>query len=397
MPEDLRKYHVSGAARKPLIDFMVSALQDAGCRILFCSDARCAPFILTFETATGERMGIVAYAFLATRTPTKNRPADERSFQIKYGSKLEENIHDLWTDPHSLYTTLLVGIDPRNGFFVAADPQMHNPTKFFIRIEFKDHHAAAIRDKGWHAWERDKRGKKGFDEPVEVLVGGTKERFLDLIRFERAAEGLSPGDRQLLAEKPGYFDSSSRDKGLVAATGLDVKALHPLTKELSLDSDQILELIASARRLKMAVRGWVAEKHLYDRLKQIPKVSDCERLDVEGSPDIRLRYRGGPLLTIECKNVLRQVDRNNCPRIDFQRTRASKSDPCSRYYAPTDFDLVAGCLHAVTEQWEFRYALTSELPLHAKCAGKITNNIRIDGAWEDDPASVFERAYLSRR
>ena len=42
-------------------------------------------------------------------------------------------------------------------------------------------------------------------EPIEVLVGGAKGRFLDLVLFERAAKGLSPGDRQLLAERRELF------------------------------------------------------------------------------------------------------------------------------------------------------------------------------------------------
>lgn len=131
MLSGLTTYTVSRAARQPLIDFMVSALQSAGCRILSRSDAGRAPFVITFKTASGEHMGIVAYAFLATRTPTKNRPIDERSFQIKYGSKVPDAVYELWTDPHGVYTTLLIGIDPKEGFFVAADPAAHNPTKFF--------------------------------------------------------------------------------------------------------------------------------------------------------------------------------------------------------------------------------------------------------------------------
>jgi hypothetical protein len=181
----------------------------------------------------------------------------------------------------------------------------------------------------------------------------------------------------------------------VSPTGIDTRTLHPLAKELALDPDQILELISNARRLKMAVRGWVAEEHLRAALSAIPQVSKCERLDVEGGPDIRLSYRGRSLLTIECKNVLRVTDKEHRPRIDFQRTRASKSDPCSRYYAPGDFDIVAGCLHAVTEKWEFRYALTSELPRHSKCSGKIENNLRIDGGWLAEPVAIFEKAYAS--
>jgi hypothetical protein len=123
---------------------------------------------------------------------------------------------------------------------------------------------------------RAKRGTGGFEEPVEVLVGGTKKHFLDLIRFERAADGLSPGDRQLLAEKPEMMAPPSV-QALGAATGLDPRHLHPLAKELSLEPDQILELIANARRLKMAVRGWVAEEHLRNALSGIPHAA-CERL-----------------------------------------------------------------------------------------------------------------------
>lgn len=79
----LRTYPVMPSARRPLVQFMIEALEGAGCRLLYISDISQAPFVLTFETNGGERMGIVAYAFRATRTPTRNRPADERSFQLR--------------------------------------------------------------------------------------------------------------------------------------------------------------------------------------------------------------------------------------------------------------------------------------------------------------------------
>jgi hypothetical protein len=142
----------------------------------------------------------------------------------------------------------------------------------------------------------------------------------------------------------------------------------------------------------MAVRGWVAEKHLKDLLASTPGVTHCEWLDKEGAPDLHIRIGSGPLLTVECKNVLRQTDREGLPRLDFQRTRASKKDPCSRYYAPSDFDVVAACLHAVTERWEFRYILPQDIPTHGKCAGKLANNLRIDRSWHRDPMPVFEAA-----
>jgi len=102
------------------------------------------------------------------------------------------------------------------------------------------------------------------------------------------------------------------------------------------------------------------------------------------------------LLTVECKNVLRKTDRHGRPRIDFQRTRASKKDPCSRYYAPDDFDVIAGCLHAVTESWEFRYMLPGILPPHLRCDRKIASNVVIGADWESNPGRIFEAAYAAR-
>lgn len=388
-------YRVQPTSRRPLRDFIVDALKIAGCRIISVSAADTAPFVISWETPLGERMGVVAYAFLATRTPTRNRPMDERSFQIKYGSKQQDNNHVLWQDPFGLYTTVLLGIDPADGFFVAADPLLHSPTKFFIRLEFKDEHAEAILRDKWHAWERDRRSSAD-SHPIETLVGGTQESFLDFVRFERAAWRLPPGDRQLLAERRDAFAGPIRDAS-VASTALEIPAavLHPIAQEFQLTPVEILELIAGARRLKMAVRGWVAEQHLVERLLAIPDVTHCERSDDEGGPDVRVRYRGGPLLTIECKNVLRKRDKDGNPRIDFQRTRASKGDPCSRYYSPKDFDLVAGCLHAVTENWEYRFALTGSLPPHKKCEGKLTYDVRITSSWASNVTDALELAYRS--
>jgi len=336
-------------------------------------------------------MGVVAYAFTATRTVTAKRPPDERSFQLKYGSKesYEVNSHELWQDPSGLFTTLLVGIDPVEGFFVAADPEMHNPTKFFIRLEFKDEHADQIRREGWYAWERSRRNSV---RPIETLVGGVRSRMLDLVRFERAARGLPPGDRQLLAERRELFVAAALGGATIE---LPPETLHSLASEFELAPAAILDLIAGARRLKMAVRGWVAELKLQQVLDAVPGVTWCERLDEEGGPDLRVRWKDGPPLTVECKNVLRKTNRAGQARIDFQRTRASKEDPCSRYYAPTDFDVVAGCIHAVTERWEFRYVLPSLLEGHARCPGKLASNVAIGSLWATEPGIVFESAYAA--
>ncbi|QQR75102.1 MAG: hypothetical protein IPJ17_05845 [Holophagales bacterium] len=207
-----RLYGVSAKARRPLLDWMIGALEAAGCRMLRVSEAREAPFRLTFETAMGERMGVLAYAFFANSEPTKNRPPDEHRFQIKYGKKTG-GLHEIWSDPYALYTTLFFGINLEQGFFVGADPARHNPTRHFISLEYKEHQVQEILRRGWHAWQREKResGRYGFDLPVEVLVGGRSEHFLRFIRFERAAQGLDAGHRELLAEEV------ARDPSLIEA------------------------------------------------------------------------------------------------------------------------------------------------------------------------------------
>jgi len=382
-------FGVSRKDREPLLRWMVEALELAGCRILRSSVPTHAPFRITFETPMGERMGIVAYAFLANSELTKNRPADEHRFQIKYGSK-DGRYHELWQDPFELYTTLFLGINLDDDFFVAADPVLHSPTRFFISLEFKERDAQAILDQGWASWERIKRDQRHNEYPREILVGGTKAQFLQLIRFERVGKALDPGHRQLLAEKIAERPEILRPKVVADVTRtIDSSVPHAVAEEFELSEPQILDLIQSAPRLKMAVRGWVAEVHLRDELSLVPGVEDCVRIEEEGGADLRLRYRGSRLLEVECKNVLRQRMADGTIRLDFQRTRASKGDPCSRFYAPEDFDLVAACLHSCTEEWEFRYAPTRGLDPHKNCPGKLSNLVRIDQRWIEDAARVL--------
>lgn len=388
-PVEPRPYVVSGAHRQPLLNFITRALRLAGCRILFESSPTRAPFRVTFETPDGERIGIIAYAFLANQKITKNRPADEHRFQVKYGSK-DGHLHELWQDPYGLYTTLFCGVNPDLGFFVGADPVLHSPTKLFISVEFKQEQVDAILKNGWHTWERDRR--TGNDSPVEVLVGGRPDAFLRYVRFERAAVREDQGHRQLLAERLERILVPER-----AAIGEAVPAypppqrLHDLAEEFQLDEQEILDLIEQAPRLKMAVRGWVAEEHLYRVLRVVRDVTECRRLHEDGKPDISLRFQGTPLM-VECKNVLRKTTQHGLARVDFQRTRASISDPSSRYYSPNDFDVLAACLHAVTERWEFRYVTTKNLDRHERFRGKLTNNVRVDDRWSDQPTKVLLEA-----
>ena len=95
---------------------------------------------------------------------------------------------------------------------------------------------------------------------------------------------------------------------------------------------------------------------------------------------------------MECKNVLRKTTAHGLARVDFQRTRASKSDPCSRYYGASDFDVIAACLHAVTEKWEFKYVLPTHLDAHARCRNKLSNNVKVDDRWSAEAVRVLRAA-----
>ena len=390
MREKFRTYRTSPSDREPLLRFMLDALRDQGCRVIFEPRPDSAPFRITFETPQGERLGVVAYAFLANNKKIKNRPEDEHRFQIKYGGDLS-GYHDIWQDPFGLYVTLLLGINPELGFFVAADPVLRNPTRFSVSVEFKEDHAGSILDRKWFAWERERRLGKG-DEPLfEALIGGTADQLLRLIRFEREAWGEAPGERHYLAERfPGSPLVTASRTLLATSPEISSEQLHALASEFELPEKRVLDLISERRMLKMAVRGTVAEEHLVNALRRVPGVQDCQRIEDEHGPDVALSYHG-KAIRVECKNSSRVRTRDGFEKIDFQRTRASKADPCSRYYRPSEFDLVAACIHAVTERWDFKYAPTADLDRHRTCPGRLANNVRLDNRWQADAEAALKR------
>jgi hypothetical protein len=177
---------------------------------------------------------------------------------------------------------------------------------------------------------------------------------------------------------------------LTSTAAISAEHLHSLAKEFALPEKKVLDLISERRMLKMAVRGSVAEEHLVNALRAVPGVQDCERLEADHGPDVALKFEGTSI-TVECKNSSRVRTRDGLEKIDLQRTRASKADPCSRYYKPTEFDIVAACIHAVTERWEFKYACTEELDSHATCIGRLSNNVKLDHRWTPDAAAAIRK------
>ena len=279
-------YPVSAHDKMPLVRFIREALEARGCTVRHASAANRAPFHIVFDLPGGERLSVLVYAFLANSNPTKNRPLDKHRFQIKYGGDLS-GVLDVAVDPVGVTTTIFVGIDLERNVFVAADPLMNSPSPMSRSVDFKTENVEKILAEGWSAWERDRREAKtktrrAFelmpDIRTEVLIGGRQERLLDLIFLERVAHRLDPGERHLVADKFRELPSKRAES----------KVSHELLDELSIAPEALLDLINSASRLKMAVRGWVAETHLEAYLKSVDGVAECVRLQGDGMPDIRL-------------------------------------------------------------------------------------------------------------
>lgn len=265
----------------------------------------------------------------------------------------------------------MFGVHHELKLFVAVDPVMHNPTWFSRSIELKDHELVEAIERGWHGWERDRsRGRRKREAPLEsnlteAIFAFTPEYFLKYIEVERYAQGLDASERMLVAD------------GVANAGPVKPNAAHPLEALLGLTAAQLLDVLGGTGRLLTAVRGRVAEHHLGTKLVSVPGISAVHPIDQDGQPDFAVDYRGRRIF-IECKNVASK-SKPERPLVDFQKTRAAKGDSCSRYYAATQFEVLAACLHPVTGKWEYRFCPTNVLPPHKTCAGRLSERVYLDG------------------
>ena len=344
-----------------------------------------APFLFKVATANGRILDLVCYGFTSNKYRQEGRPADEHRFQIKYGSEFDR-YHDLYLDPTGVRITLMLGVHEEMGVLVGVDPRMHNPTWFSSSVEMKEADLEDAKTKGWHGWQRERasgRRKKIMpieDLRTEVVIGFRPEHFLRYVEMESLASGLDPGERLLL---------SDRIENQIASGGTPIDLRHTLEAQLGLSASEILDVIGARFRLKAAVRGSVAEHHLGRYLKRVRGVSEVRHVDEDGQPDFAISYKKRPV-RIECKNVLARQAKDG-PRVDFQKTRASKDNPCSRYYQSSQFEVLAACLHPITERWEFRFSGTSTLAPHRKCSGRLSDRVVVTGpTWMDNLPKLLD-------
>lgn len=341
---------------------------------------------MTIETIAGEQIELVCYAFLANRYKQGGRPSDEHRFQIKYGSNFKE-YHRLFIDPTGETVTLFFGVHLDEEIVVAADPVANNPTWFSKSIEFKDENIDAVKSNGgWAGWERHrvdggrrKKQKPELNLQTEALVGLTPEHFGRLVMLERASSGMPSSERIALIEAH-HPDNEPEPHNLT----------HTLARAFHMDSQTVLDLIASDKRLMVAMRGSVAEWHLERYLHAHPDVSRIEPALPMQCPDFKVHFRGKPL-GIECKNILRRSRR---PKVDFQRTRAPKANPCGRYYMLTRFDLLAACTEPLDGKWAFQFCPLLALDAHPKCPDRAHPAVYLDAneGWTQDLSRAAEHS-----
>jgi hypothetical protein len=365
-----------------------AALDACGVEILHPPDPGVAPFELTVREPGREALDLVCYAFTANKYEQSRRPLDEHRLQVKYGSEFDR-LHRLYIDESRARITLMFGVHQTLPLFIAVDPSVHNPTWFSSSFEMKEEDLSEALKKGWHGWERERvafgrrRAHPRMDCRTEAVHAFRPEHFLTYVLFERVATGLDPAERLLLIDRVGQM-LRRREPVLDAlrpppqnARKQDL-ARHPLLKMLDLGEEELLDVVSGRFRLLAAVRGAVAERHLERLLLGTRGVKDIARLDKDGQPDFVFEYRGTQL-RMECKNVSpRRV--KHAPKVDFQKTRAAKGNPCSRYYQSSQFEILAACLHPLTERWEYMFCPTSELAPHPRCEGRLSEHVQVTGS-----------------
>lgn len=361
--------------------FTADAVRRAGGRVLWSSGSDVAPLFLAVEDATGETMGLMAYVFLANRRPTRNRPDDEHRAQLRYGDvndpSWREQHHPVGFDPAGVDVTLMLAVQPDADVIVALDPLLYDPLPLGISVYFKDDDIDRAAEGGWHVWERDNISGARRESPraqlgVETVVGFSPVRLFDYVRLERQAQALR-------LDPPLRYGAALR----AARPQVDMSQIHELESEFDLPAAEILELIAQRSRLSMAVRGGVAEHHMGRVLESDPAVAESKVGHQEGPPDFFVTLRDGQRVTLEVKNASPKRHKDGTPKVEVQKTRASKGDPTSRLYQPSAFDVLAACMYGPTGQWTFRYKRSDLLDEHPAHLGRIKPLQRIDETWTD--------------
>lgn len=383
-----RVYRVQN--RADLHDFLLHAVEASGGRVLYASDPGRAPVYLGVQLDSEERIGMLVYPFRVTHNTITNRPGDEVRGQLRYGSEESwKREHPLGRDIAGVDVTMILGIDLTAGVILGLDANLWDPLPMGISFYAKTVEIEQAQDHGWHVWEKANRGGSKRAEArsptsLETLVAFTPDRLIDYARLERQATSLrlDPPLRYSAANLASLQRTLDRnDARLQPRT-------HILEEQFALTSEQILDIIGGRNRLSVAVRGGVAEYHLEQQLTGDPGIASVKRLDVDAMHDFDVTLHEGTLLRVECKNASPKPSADGRFKVEVQKTRTSKSDPASRFYAVNGFDVVAACMFSPTGQWKFRFGRTADMARHRSFPDRLAPIQPITNDWVENLPAI---------
>lgn len=371
--------------RADLHDFLLHAVEMSGGRVLYASDPGRAPVYLGVQLDSDERIGMLVYPFRVTHNTITNRPSDEVRGQLRYGSEESwKREHPVGRDIAGVDVTMILGIDLAAGVILGLDANLWDPLPMGISFYAKTTEIEQAKEHGWHVWEKVNRGGNKRTEArsptnLETVVAFAPDRLIDYARLERRSTSMR-------LDPPLRF---------AAATAMDERALpnepqsrHVLEEQFALTSEQILDIIGGRNRLSVAVRGGVAEYHLEQQLTGASGIASVERLDVDAMHDFDITLDDGTFLRVECKNASPKTSTDGRFKVEVQKTRASKGDPASRFYAVDGFDVVAACLFSPTGRWEFRFGLTADMARHKDFSNRLAPIQTITDNWTDNLPAI---------
>ena len=371
--------------RTDLHDFLVHAAEVSGGRVLYASDPGRAPVYLGVQLDSDERIGMLVYPFRVKKVKTEGRPDDEVRGQLRYGSEESwKREHPVGRDIAGVDATMVLGIDLTAGVILGLDANLWDPLPMGISFYAKTTEIEQAQEHGWHVWEKVNRGGNKRTEArsptnLETVVAFAPDRLIDYARLERRSTSMRLDPPLRFAAATAMADRALPD---------EPQSRHVLEEQFALTSEQILDIIGGRNRLSVAVRGGVAEYHLEQQLTGAPGIASVQRLDVDAMHDFDVTLDDGTFLRVECKNASPKTAADGRFKVEVQKTRASKGDPASRFYAVDGFDIVAACLFSPTGQWEFRFGRTADMTRHKSFPDRLAPIQPITDDWVDSLPAI---------
>lgn len=119
-------YRVSGDRAAPH-SRLTAALEAAGGRLLYVSEATPAPVYLGIETPHGERIRRARLPVHRQPARDRGRPADEHWLQVRHGGKKvwNERAHDIDRYMAGVDTTLVLGVHVQENLLIGLDHALY--------------------------------------------------------------------------------------------------------------------------------------------------------------------------------------------------------------------------------------------------------------------------------